>query len=146
MGAKPYLPERKACKRMMETFTYVKTFNLHQQWPVEILRSNLPNLCKLEQSTIDAQALIDSLINLTFLFPPLQNIKVFFLTSSPPPPKKQNYKCKYKYKRQFSNDKHKDRKNDFSFFPRELITNLTPCCSFSQMCKRANVQCANVTT
>ena len=49
---------------------------------------------------------------------------------------------------------------DFSFFPRELITNLTPCCSFSQRCKCANVttwhfskcanvqmcKCANVTT
>ena len=39
---------------------------------------------------------------------------------------------------------------DFSFFPRELITNLTPCCSFSQRCKCANVttwhfpKCANV--
>ena len=88
--------------------------------------------------------------------PPLHFSKISFFFGPRPSLQKTNYKCKHKYEDYFLTT-NKRQIRWLAFFPREMITNLTPCwhlvdtlltpCwSFFQMCKCTNVQCAIVTT
>ena len=67
------------------------------------------------------------IIKTPILFPPplhFSKISIFFWTSSLPP--KTNYKCKHKYEDYFLTT-NKRQIRWLAFFPREMITNLTPC-------------------
>ena len=70
---------------------------------------------------------IDSLIKLTFLVPsPLQNIKVFF-DLVPPLQKNKITNANTNTEDNSLTTNKKTNKMTSHFFPRELITNLTPC-------------------
>ena len=93
-----------------------------------------------------------SIIKTHILFPPPSIFpKYHFFLDLVPPSKKTNYKCKHKYEDYFLTT-NKRQIRWLAFFPREMITNLTPCwhlvdtlltpCwSFFQMCN-----CTIVTT
>ena len=89
--------------------------------------------------------------HILFFPPPLFFQNIIFFLDLVPPSKKTNYKCKHKYEDYFLTT-NKRQIRWLAFFPREMITNLTPCwhlvdtlltpCwSFFQMCN-----CTIVTT
>ena len=62
----------------------------------------------------------------TFWFPPPPFFKISFFFGPRPSLQKTNYKCKHKYEEYFLTT-NKRQIRWLAFFPREMITNLTPC-------------------